>query len=204
MNKPNEQVEGKIKSVVLGVTGASGSIYALKFAQILKEAEVELHLVFSETGLEVAEFELGPLGLKKITSLATRHYDAKRFWASPASGSSKFDAMVVLPCTVGTMGAIANGISNNLIHRAADCFLKERKPLILAIRETPLNEIHIKNMLTLSRAGATLFPAMPAFYTKPKDIEELSHFFAGRIARFLGIEVKGMVTWMPENPPSLD
>jgi len=199
LNRRKNLQKTKMARVILGVTGASGSIYALKFAQILKDAGVELHLIFSETGLEVARFELGQEGLVELKSLAHKRYDAKEFWTAPASGSSDFDAMVVLPCTMGTMGAIANGISSNLIHRAADCQLKEQRPLILAIRETPLNEIHIKNMLRLATAGATLFPAMPAFYTRPATIDELAFSFAGRIAQFLDIEVKGLPVWTPNS-----
>lgn len=184
-----------MRRIVLAITGASGSLYAFKFAQILKELECELHLMFSDTGLEVTEFEIGKDKLELLNNLATSIYNTTRFWSEPASGSSKFDAMVILPCSMGTLGAIANGISRNLIHRAADCFLKERRPLIVAIRETPLNEIHLHNMLMLSRAGGIIFPAMPAFYTKPKDIDEMAFFFAGRIAQFLGLKVKDLPCW---------
>jgi len=186
-----------IKKVVLAVTGASGSIYALKFAKIAHELGVELHLMFSETGLEVSRFELGEKDLLSLKKLATAEYDAKRFWSTPASGSSRLDAMVIMPCTMGTLGAIANGISRNLIHRAADCFLKERRPLIVVIRETPLNEIHLRNMLTLSQAGGVIFPAMPAFYSNPKNLDEMAFFFSGRVAEFLGLKVERLSVWKP-------
>ena len=186
-----------VRKVVLAVTGASGSIYALKFAEIAHELGVEIHLMFSETGLEVTRFELGEKGLLSLKNLATAEYDVKRFWSSPASGSSRLDAMVIMPCTMGTLGAIANGISRNLIHRAADCFLKERRPLIVAARETPLNEIHLRNMLTLSQAGGIIFPTMPAFYSKPTNLDEMAFFFSGRVAEFLGLKVERLTVWKP-------
>jgi len=187
-----------MKKMMLAITGASGSLYALKFAQLVKESGCELHLIFSETGVEVAEFEIGKAGLNKMEKLADFLYNSKNFWSLPASGLGILDAMVILPCSMGTLGAIANGLSNNLIHRAAECFLKEQRPLVAAVRETPLNKIHIHNMLALAEAGGTIFPAMPAFYSMPKDIDQMALFFAGRIAQFLGIKVKGMPTWEPK------
>ncbi len=187
-----------MQKIVLAITGASGTIYAYQFAKILATLGCELHLIFSETGLQVAKYEIGTNKLHHLKKLAKATYNTKDFWSAPASGSGIFDAMVILPCTMGTLGAIANGISNNLIHRAADCFLKEQKPLIAAVRESPFNHIHIDNMLKLSRAGGTIFPAMPAFYTKPKDLDEMAFFFAGRIAQFLGFDVKGLPPWRPE------
>ena len=185
------------QKIILAVTGASGSIYTLKFAKIVRELGAELHITFSETGLEVTKHEIGAKGLERLLELSSKSYDSNRFWSAPASGSSRFHAMVILPCTMGTLGAIANGISNNLIHRAADCFLKEKKPLVAAIRETPFNQIHLENMLKLSRAGGVIFPAMPAFYTRPKDIEEMAFFFAGRLAEFLGFKVNRLPIWNP-------
>ena len=187
-----------MQKIILAITGASGTIYAYQFAKILVKHGCELHLIFSETGLRVAKYEIGTSRLDHLKKLAKTTYDTKDFWSAPASGSNIFDAMIILPCTMGTLGAIANGLSNNLIHRAADCFLKEQKPLVLAVRESPLNQIHINNMLKLSRAGGTIFPAMPAFYTKPKDLDEMAFFFAGRIAQFLGFNVKELPFWRPE------
>jgi 4-hydroxy-3-polyprenylbenzoate decarboxylase len=103
--------------------------------------------------------------------------------------------MVILPCTMGSLGAIANGIAKNLIHRAADVILKEKKPLLLAVRETPLNRIHLENMLKVHDAGATLCPPMPSFYHHPESLEEMAIFFAGRVAELIGIEVSGLKRW---------
>ncbi len=175
--------------ILLAVTGASGSVYALKFLEIMQASGQEVHLVISDAGAQVVVLELGPNAIGRMERLASRVYDCRDFSARPASGSARWRAMVILPCTMGTMAAIANGISSNLIHRAADCFLKERRPLILVPRETPLNRAHLENMLRCHDAGATIFPAMPSFYHKPADLDEMAFFFAGRIAQFLGFDV---------------
>jgi flavin prenyltransferase len=125
----------------------------------------------------------------------TRWHDCKDFTAPMASGSSQFDAMLVLPCTMGTLAAVANGISGNLIHRAADVMLKEGKPLVLAVRETPLNRVHLQNMLKAQEAGAIIYPAMPSFYHRPADLTEMARAFAGRLCDRLGIPVEGMKRW---------
>jgi 4-hydroxy-3-polyprenylbenzoate decarboxylase len=109
--------------------------------------------------------------------------------------------MVVLPCTMGSLGAIANGNARNLIHRAADVILKEKKPLLLAVRETPLNRIHLENLLKVHDAGATVCPPMPAFYHHPKSLEEMATFFAGRLADLIGIEVAGLKRWQGLEKP---
>ncbi len=181
--------------VLLAITGASGSIYALKFMEIMQELGQEVHLIVSGAGRQVANLELGPGGLEALTGKASRVYEYENFAAPPASGSSLWRAMVILPCTMGTLAAVANGISQNLVHRAADCFLKERRPLVLVTRETPLNRTHLKNMLSVHEAGAVLYPAMPSFYHKPASIEEMAYFFAGRLAEFLGFEVKSLKRW---------
>ena len=184
-----------VKKILLAITGASGSIYSYEFCKILREKGIEVHLIFSETGYQVSLYELGQGAVSGLKDMAQKVYDVNSFWEGPASGSNALDAMVIMPCTMGTLGAIANGISQNLIHRAADCFLKEGRPLLLAVRETPLNEIHLENMLKLKRVGAIIFPAMPSFYTRPKDLSEMAHFFSGRVARYLGIEVEDLPSW---------
>jgi flavin prenyltransferase len=122
------------------------------------------------------------------------------FTAPMASGSSLYDAMIVLPCTVGTLGAIAGGYSGNLIHRAADVTLKERRPLILAVRETPLNRTHLTNMLRVHEAGAIIFPPMPSFYHKPDSLEAMARHYAGRLCDQLGLQVGDMKRWGGLNP----
>ncbi|MCI5224239.1 MAG: UbiX family flavin prenyltransferase, partial [Candidatus Electrothrix sp. AR4] len=128
----------------------------------------------------------------------SRWFAADDFTAPAASGSALYDAMVLLPCTVGTMGAIAGGYSGNLIHRAADVSLKERRPLILAVRETPLNRTHLKNMLALHDAGATICPPMPSFYLRPADLQTMARQFAGRICDLIGLHLENLPRWQGE------
>ena len=181
--------------LILAVTGASGSIYSLCFLELMKELGQQTALIISQAGREVICHELGTRGLKDMKALASCCYDASQTGAEPASGSARWRAMVILPCTMGTLGAVANGISANLIHRAADCFLKEKRPLVLVPRETPLNRVHLKNMLAAQDAGAVIYPAMPSFYHRPESVEDMASFLAGRIAEFLGFHVKGLKVW---------
>ncbi len=181
--------------ILLAITGASGSIYAIKFLELMKRLGNETHLIISDAGRQVVAYELGAASLSQLKSLSACQYDVKDLAATPASGSSAWRAMIVLPCTMGTLASIANGLSTNLIHRAADCFLKERRQLVLCIRETPFNRTHLKNMLAAQEAGAAIFPAMPAFYHKPKDLDEMAAFFASRVAQFIGIDVPDLKRW---------
>ena len=183
------------KPVLVAVTGASGSLYALKFLELLHRLDQEVHLTISETGKRVCRLELGQDGLRSMEKLAAEIHDVSRFDALPASGSSRWQAMLILPCTMGTLGAIVNGVSMNLIHRSADCFLKERRLILAVVRETPLNRIHLKNLLAFSDAGGVVYPAMPAFYSKPSTRDEMAGFFAGRLAEFLGFEIKDLPVW---------
>ena len=182
------------KKIILGITGASGSLYAVQFLKLMQEAGVEVHGVISDAGRLVLQHELG-LTPDDLQTYGVRWHAVNDFAAPMSSGSSKFDAMVVLPCTMGSLGAIASGAARNLIHRAADVILKEKKPLLLAVRETPLNRIQLENMLKVHDAGATLCPPMPSFYHQPESLEEMATFFAGRLADLLGIEVHGLRRW---------
>jgi len=168
-------------------------LYVPPFLEILQHGNVKVHAVISDAGRKVLKLESGmePSDLSGIE----RWFDIDEFTAPIASGSSRYDAMVILPCTVGTLGAIASGFSGNLIHRAADVTLKERRPLILAVRETPLNRTHLKNMLAMHDAGATILPPMPSFYHKPKSIEEMANQYAGRVCDQLGISSPDMRRW---------
>jgi flavin prenyltransferase len=181
--------------ILLAVTGASGSIYSLKLIEILKDLGQEIHLIVSRTGEQVSRIEIKEDGFQTMIRAADKVYSPDNLAAAPASGSSKWKAMIIIPCTMGTMASIAHGFSQNLIHRAADCFLKERRTLILVPRETPLNRIHLQNMLQVEKAGAVIYPAMPSFYYQPGTIDEMAWFFAGRLAEFMGLEVKGLRRW---------
>jgi len=182
------------KKIILAITGASGSLYAVQFLKLMQHLDVEIHGIISDAGRLVLQHELGltPDDLKEYVG----QWHAKDNFAAPmSSGSSRFDAMLVLPCTMGTLGAIANGVVKNLVHRAADVMLKEKKPLLLAVRETPFNRIHLENMLKVHDAGAVVCPPMPSFYHHPENLEEMAGFFAGRLADLLGLDIEGLKRW---------
>ena len=183
----------QVERIILAITGATGMLYISPFLDILQQNSIRVHAIISSAGCKVLKLESGlePSGLAGID----RWFGIDEFTAPVASGSSCYDAMVILPCTVGTLGAIANGFSGNLIHRAADVTLKERRPLILAVRETPLNRTHLKNMLSIHDAGATIFPPMPSFYHKPESIEAMARQYAGRLCDQLGISATGLKRW---------
>ncbi len=181
------------KKIILAVTGASGSLYAVEFLRLLAEIDVEVDAVISEAGEKVLKLELG-LQARELEGVNS-WYGAKDFTAPMASGSSRYGAMVVLPCSMGSLAAIAGGMSANLIHRAADVMLKEKRPLALVVRETPLNRTHLHNMLKAHDSGAIICPAMPSFYHQPGSIREMARQFAGRVADQLGLEIPGLKRW---------
>ena len=172
--------------VVVAITGASGSIYArLTIEALLRAPEVEqIALIYSDTAREVMAFE----GEQIPTSDKITVYDNHNLFAPPASGSAAYDAMVVVPSSVGTMGRIAHGLSQTLIERAADVILKERRRLLLVVREAPYSLIHLRNMTTLTEAGAIIIPASPSFYSHPATIEEACQTVVERVIALLGIE----------------
>ena len=171
--------------VVVAITGASGSIYArLTIEALLRASEVEhIALIYSNTAREVVEFE----GEKIPTSDKITIYDNHNLFAPPASGSAAYDAMVVVPSSVGTMGRIAHGLSQTLIERTADVMLKERRRLMLVVREAPYSLIHLRNMTSLTEAGAIIIPASPSFYSHPSTIEEACLTVVERVISLLGI-----------------
>jgi len=171
--------------LVVGVTGASGVQYAHALLRNLETAHVDL--VISEDGKKVIAHETG-VPVREYEELADATYANDDVAAPPASGSYLFDAMVVIPCSMGTLGKIAWGISDSLITRAAAVCLKERRKLILVPRETPLAASHLENMLRLTNQGVVILPAMPGFYHSPKEIEDLVHFVVGKVLDQLGIE----------------
>lgn len=177
-----------MKKIIVAVTGASGSIYAKKLLETLSKIEEleEIAVVFSDFGVEVMKFEG-----ERVPELDKRIviYGFDDMFAPFASGSSNYDAMVIIPCSMGTLGKVANGVSNDLIGRAADIMLKERRKLIVVVRETPLNTIHLRNMTTLSECGAIIMPASPSFYSFPKTIDELCDTVIERITQLLGLDL---------------
>ncbi len=182
------------KSIILAITGASGTIFPIEFMKLMRENEIEVHAMISDAGCKVMDLEEG-IGLDKAKSLAAKWYDVHDFTAPMASGSAKFDGMVILPCTMGTLASVANGISANLIHRAADVTLKERRPLLMAVRETPLNRTHLSNMIKVHDSGAIICPPLPSFYHKTGSFKEMARIFAGRLADLLGIDIPDMPRW---------
>ncbi len=181
------------KKILLAVTGASGMLYLRSFLQMLPTLELEVHGICSPSGRKVLEMEqrISPEELPKVS----RWFDHDDFAAAPASGSSDYSAMVVLPCSMGSLAAIAAGLSINLIHRAADVMLKERKRLVLVVRETPFNRTHLQNMLQAHDAGAVICPPMPGFYLNPTSLEEAADSYAWRLADQLGIEIVERKRW---------
>ena len=172
---------------VVAVTGASGLIYARELlAYFATRPDLELHAVISRAGEQVLSLELG-MSPKDLAPGAIWH-PVDDFTSGLASGSFRARAMVVIPCSMGTLGAIAQGVGRNLIHRAGEVFLKERRPLILVVRETPLSLIHLRNLTQAAEAGATVFPACPGFYHQPRNLTDLARQFAGRILDHLGLE----------------
>ncbi|HLV93711.1 MAG TPA: UbiX family flavin prenyltransferase [Candidatus Acidoferrales bacterium] len=195
------------RTITVGITGASGAIYAQRVLRLLDaDARVErVYLVISDAGMRLVATELViniPNDAKKMPALLTgtpakkiEYLPNKDIGASIASGSAIVDAMIVVPCSAGALGAIASGIANDLLTRAADVCLKERRPLILCLRETPLNRIHLEIMLRVHDAGATVMPAMPAFYYGPKSIEDMVEQFAYRVLAQAGLPQEKQYRW---------
>jgi len=192
--------------VTVGVTGASGAILAQKMLALLEEdARVaRVHLVVTESGQRLFAEELGITSgdLKQLPSRILGHtvpkieaLPNKDVGASIASGSYAVDAMVVIPCSMGTLGAIANGISDDLVARAADVMLKEGRKLVLCVRDTPFNRVHLENMLRAQQAGAVIMPAVPAFYHQPKTIDDLVIQYVCRVLAQIGLSQEKMYRW---------
>lgn len=178
------------QKIIIAVTGASGAVYAKRLIESLQQRSeqfAEIALIFSENGSKVWEYELGSIGL---FSLPVMVYDNADMFAPVASGSAAYSTMIVVPCTMGTLGRIAAGTSPDLICRAADVMLKERRKLILVPRELPYSLIHIENMRTVTLAGGIILPASPSFYSIPKCIDDLVLTVVNRILDIAGIETE--------------
>ncbi|MBN2518177.1 MAG: UbiX family flavin prenyltransferase [Candidatus Altiarchaeota archaeon] len=171
--------------IIVGVTGASGVILAKRLLEVLKQRRIETHLVITEEAELIIKHELGK---DDPSRLATYTHPPQDFYATISSGSFKVDGMVVVPCSMKTVGAIANGISHNLLVRAADVCLKQDRKLVLVPRETPLSLVHLRNLVAVKEAGAIILPPIMAFYPKPKDINDMVDFVVGKILDSLGID----------------
>jgi 4-hydroxy-3-polyprenylbenzoate decarboxylase len=196
-----------VKEITLAITGASGAPYAIKLLQELLDAEICVHLLISKAAQMVMATEHDqpwPTNHEKMAAFIREEISAngqlriygKEDWTSPvASGSGSPNSMIVCPCSTGTLASIATGQCDNLIERAADVVLKESGNLVLVVRETPLSEIHLNNMLTLKRAGAVILPASPGFYHKPESIDDLISFVVARILKAANIEQSLLPKW---------
>ena len=194
------------KRIIIGISGASGALYAVKLIEALLARDYRIHLIVSEIGSQVFAHEFtirredipgffsGMCGKSGTSGEITMH-DCNDMFAPVASGSFQASAMVIIPCSMKTLAAVAAGYTANLLERAADVTLKERRPLILAPRETPLSRIHLKNMLAAHEAGATILPASPGFYHHPQSIDDLAAFITGRILDHLKIEHHNSPRW---------
>ena len=181
--------------IVVGITGASGIPYGIRLLEVLKEFDVEVHLTCSPSAELVNKHEGDGRSWQSVLALADVVHDNDNLAASVASGSFKAKAMAIVPCSGTTLGKLAAGISDNLVTRAALVMLKERRQLILVPRETPLSTIYIDNMLKLSNAGAIIAPASPAFYNKPKTLEDNINFIVGRVLDLLGYDSDIFSRW---------
>jgi flavin prenyltransferase len=196
--------------LVVAITGASGSPYAVRLLEVLLKDGRTVHLVISPAATQVMERELGVtvdldrfdpaalLGARSVNVSRLRYHHFRDFSAGIASGSFLTAGMVVCPCSMGTVAAIAHGLSENLIHRAADVHLKERRKLVLVPRETPLGLVQLRNLTAVAKAGAVVLPAMPAFYTLPKTVGDMVDFVVGRVCDQLGVEHLLLKRWGEE------
>jgi 4-hydroxy-3-polyprenylbenzoate decarboxylase len=186
------------KRLIVGITGASGSIYGVRILEMLRNSDIETHLVMSRWGARtlVHETRYTP---EQVQRLAAVSHPLTDQGASISSGSFVTMGMVIAPCSARTLAAIAHGLGDHLVHRAADVVLKERRKLVLAVREAPLHEIHLENMLKLSRMGVVIAPPVPAFYSNPSSIDEIVNYTAARLLDQFGIHVD-VARWPGLNP----
>jgi 4-hydroxy-3-polyprenylbenzoate decarboxylase len=180
--------------LIVALSGATGSIYGVRLLECLRDAGAETHLVISRWGVRTLLHET-VYSKEQVEALATVAYAPGDMGAAISSGSFRTDGMIVAPCSAKTLAAIAHGVGENLIHRAADVILKERRKLVLAVREAPLSDIHLENMLRLSRMGAVVMPPVPAFYTRPQSLDDLVNHTVARLLDQFGIEAPGLARW---------
>ncbi|CAM5570583.1 4-hydroxy-3-polyprenylbenzoate decarboxylase [Aquamicrobium terrae] len=188
------------RRLIVGVTGASGAVLALETLRQLAEAEVETHLVVSAGARMTIAHELGPDGLGRLTALAAHAHSPRNLAAPIASGSFRTEGMVVVPCSMRSLAAMAHGLGDNLLTRAADVVLKERRRLVVAPREAPLHEGHLEAMLRLARLGAVIAPPVPPFYARPATVEDMVREIAARLVNWAGVDPGARMTRWGENP----
>jgi flavin prenyltransferase len=196
--------------LTVAATGASGALFTRAFLQATERDEriKTVNFIASDNALRVFAEELGIKGrsnlVQQLIGAESKKIQAQNnddIGGNVASGSYPTDAMIVIPCSMGTLARIAHGLAGNLIDRAADVCLKEKRPLVLCTRETPLNRVHIRNMDWAAEAGATIYPLIPTFYNQPKSFDEMAHQFACRVLQFVGLPQNDAYNWGSENPP---
>ncbi len=193
-----------MKKVVVGITGASGSIYSKRLIEVLVKEGIQVNVVSTEKGKQVFRYELS-IDLDTWIKELNKNYnnikleDNNNLFSGVASGSNKYDAVIIAPCSMGTLAEISHGLSKNLLCRCADVALKEGRKLVIVPRETPLNTIHLENMHRLSTMGVGIIPAMPGFYHHPQSIEEIVDFLVGKILDYLNIDNNLFKKWEDTN-----
>jgi 4-hydroxy-3-polyprenylbenzoate decarboxylase len=183
-----------MRRLIVGMTGSTGAIFGIRFLEALKHADVESHLIVSKWAQRTIEHETN-YSLEQVRALASVVHSPGDMGATISSGSFLTDGMVVIPCSVRTLGGIAQGVGDHLVHRAADVILKERRRLVLVVRETPFSEVHLENMLKLARMGVTMLPPLPAFYNHPQSIDDIVNHIVGRVLDQFGIPAPFEKRW---------
>ena len=182
------------KKIIIGISGASGAIYGVALLKLLRQLKVETHLVISKTAQLTLPHETS-LSLREASALADVHYNSNDMAAAISSGSFKTDGMIVAPCSMKSLGEIATATGSNLLTRAADVVLKERRRLVLMVRETPLHSVHLRHMLTLSDMGAIIAPPVPAFYNAPANLDDVVRHSVGRVLDLFDIAHENVTRW---------
>jgi 4-hydroxy-3-polyprenylbenzoate decarboxylase len=198
----NDPMPAARPRMIVGVTGATGIIYGIRLLLALREAAVESHLVVTKAGDQTRSYETD-LSARQLRDLADVNYGVGDIAAAIASGSFRTLGMIVAPCSMRTLGEIASGACSNLLTRAGDVTLKERRKLVLMVRETPLSSIHLDNMVRVTQAGGIIFPPVPAFYTRPKTIEDIVDHTVGRVLDLFDIDI-GLVARWGEKPAEIE
>ncbi len=186
-----------MRRLVVGITGATGAILGIRLLEALREAEVETHLVLSKWALQTIEHET-TYTLGEVRALASVVYEAGNMGAAISSGSFVTEGMVIIPCSMRSVAAIAHGTGDHLVHRAADVVLKERRRLVLVAREMPLSDIHLENLLKLSRMGVTIMPPMPAFYNHPQSVDDIVEHVVARVLDQFALPASFAKRWTGE------
>ncbi len=183
-----------VKTLIVGISGSSGAILGIRLLEFLKETDYDTHLIITPPAESILEHEADYM-VETVKKLATHVYDSKDFFAPIASGSFKTEGMVIAPCSMKTLAGIASGFSDNLLLRAADVTLKERRKLVLVARETPLSLIHVKNMARVTEAGGIILPPVLSFYSKPQSMDDMVDYVVGKVLDVLGIENEIFKRW---------